>query len=722
MDATTNMAQEAATDAGDRPLCELVLQNSRLAGTRRALTGPLTLLGQAAGCELRLNVEGVRPLHCAIVIGREAVSLRDFGGEGVTRVNGEPVAQQDLCSGDLLTVGPFQFRIEINQAELDRERDALRVQAAAVAAQQAALSDEEMRLLMRRSALEKQENQLATHFEERRLELDNLQAEVSRNRAETTAARDLAAADKQAAAQDRADAKNAKAKLLHLRARFKKTWQARWKAREEEMGRQANALAEARKKFDEARQAFHANLLRFNGETELTRRQLQHAWTELGEAQKRWEEGHEREEREVENRRAALDERAASLAAAEKSLLRDRDQWTRLRATVMRESEGLDARVRNLRAQVLKLRFEQASPRPIVAAGPSVPPVVLPVPPTLQKAEPLPAGIDHPAPAVLVRLAGVLTDQRRVLLEQWQKMLQLHATWKDERRALLLAMEEAAQRLDHRERAIEEQRHEILAGQTALRHCQEGAREQQNRLDAWQARLTMRELAWEGEKGRILVEVARREEAVEACQEEVAKLRDRWIACRREEVEQLHAARAKCVSMRRHYAKLWRACQKEKAALTRDQRTLATKILALEHWRQEVLPRTNDAPDAEKRLAMLIQREEKLRAGTEEELAEKAKGLASEGARLDQRAGQLEKLEKGLTSREEELARQLAEFDVRQGNRAEDERRGREELVLLRQWQEQDRRRIAALQDEIERIVRTMLDDDTTPQSQSRAA
>src|SRR2546423_15260786 len=45
---------------------------------------------------------------------------------------------------------------------------ALRIQAAAVAAQQAALTDEEARLLERKSALEQHEEQLAAHLEAKR--------------------------------------------------------------------------------------------------------------------------------------------------------------------------------------------------------------------------------------------------------------------------------------------------------------------------------------------------------------------------------------------------------------------------------------------------------------------------------------------------------------------------------------------------------------------------
>src|SRR2546423_392053 len=61
--------------------------------------------------------------------------------------------------------------------------DALRIQVAAVAAQQAALAEEELRLQQRRGALEKQEAQLAAHLDDRRRRLLELQDEIKTERA-----------------------------------------------------------------------------------------------------------------------------------------------------------------------------------------------------------------------------------------------------------------------------------------------------------------------------------------------------------------------------------------------------------------------------------------------------------------------------------------------------------------------------------------------------------
>ncbi len=46
---------------------ELILQNGRHSGSSRPLGVPLTFIGRASGCDIRLNVEGVDPLHCLLV-------------------------------------------------------------------------------------------------------------------------------------------------------------------------------------------------------------------------------------------------------------------------------------------------------------------------------------------------------------------------------------------------------------------------------------------------------------------------------------------------------------------------------------------------------------------------------------------------------------------------------------------------------------------------------
>lgn len=154
---------------------ELVVQSGRQAGARRPLQLPLTFIGQAPGCDIRLNVPGIAPLHCLIAHTAGGFVLRDL--DSGTLLNGVPVTVQPLHDGDELTIGSFQFCLHLPPGAIENhpeEKAGLRIQAAAVAAQQAALLDEEVRLVQQRGTLEQQESQLAAHLDEKRRKLQEL--------------------------------------------------------------------------------------------------------------------------------------------------------------------------------------------------------------------------------------------------------------------------------------------------------------------------------------------------------------------------------------------------------------------------------------------------------------------------------------------------------------------------------------------------------------------
>src|SRR6476619_7229663 len=85
----------------------LVVQTGRRRGARRPLTGPVTVIVRAAGCDIRLDVAGVAALHCVLAPGPDGAVLRDLASRHGTAVNGSRVATAVLRDGDLITVGPF---------------------------------------------------------------------------------------------------------------------------------------------------------------------------------------------------------------------------------------------------------------------------------------------------------------------------------------------------------------------------------------------------------------------------------------------------------------------------------------------------------------------------------------------------------------------------------------------------------------------------------------
>src|SRR5262245_11065919 len=92
---------------------ELIVQNGRLSGTRRPLSDPLTLIGRATGCDVRLTVDGVGAQHCLVARTPAGLIVRDLGCEAGTQVNDHAVTTSTLQDGDILTVGPFRFLVRL---------------------------------------------------------------------------------------------------------------------------------------------------------------------------------------------------------------------------------------------------------------------------------------------------------------------------------------------------------------------------------------------------------------------------------------------------------------------------------------------------------------------------------------------------------------------------------------------------------------------------------
>ncbi len=79
--------QRPPTGAPNSSSAVLVVVSGRQSGARGPLTGPLTLIGRAPDCEVRLNVKGVQPHHAMLVQGPDGFLLRNLTDQAVT-VNG----------------------------------------------------------------------------------------------------------------------------------------------------------------------------------------------------------------------------------------------------------------------------------------------------------------------------------------------------------------------------------------------------------------------------------------------------------------------------------------------------------------------------------------------------------------------------------------------------------------------------------------------------------
>ncbi|HWG46016.1 MAG TPA: FHA domain-containing protein [Gemmataceae bacterium] len=719
---------EPPDDSSRAALGELVVQNGRLRGTRRALASALTLMGRDPLCEFHLNVESVNPLHCAIVRSPLGLLLRDLGSATGTFLNGEAIQDNPLQDGDLITIGPFQFRLDLPSDEpseepltakaLQAERDGLRIQAAAVAAQQAELIEEENQLEQRCKALERQKEQLAAHLDERRQQLLDLREQARQDRAalkaETEAARQqneevrsALGKEREAVRQELQQAGKERRRLVELRKRLKKRWRKHWHGHEAALQRREQEVAAERGKVErdavnlqrERVQLTQAQL-RFNGEVELGRRKLQDEWQSLGLAQQQWEACLNQEQAERARRLRELDQRAAALAGTERTLLEQRQHAEQLQLKLRKEAEGLDTRIRNQR-----LKLQEQAKQPLAdssLSSASIDTALLA--PVIRSREP-------DVPRVLARLAGELADQRLHLLEQWQRLLKVHEGLEPERSAILTEIESAARELVQRERRIDAREEALMANEVDLRRRQEALFEVRCSLEAWQARLTARETFLDNERVMLLADVRAREEQADAQVQRLEEMRQRRIRRRSQEIEELRVAREKHEQMRCDYALLWQECQDRRAELIREHRELAAKALTLEQFRQELLRRAADTPGADKRLQRLRRRNLARIKAEERDLTRERAALRAETKRLDARGGRLVGQEESLIVRHEKWMRQVAEWEDQRAASADLEQHRQQEL---RHWQlihEQDERQLSELREEVERIARLLLDE-----------
>jgi hypothetical protein len=728
----------------------LVVHAGRFAGVRRPLTAPVTLLGQAPHCDVRLHAEGVGEVHLALAAGPGAVHLRNLGGAGETLVNGAPFTTGPLGPGDVITVGPFSFRVEAasppdsepapTQEGLEVERDALRIQAAAVVAQQAALAEQEAHLRQRHTALGRQKEQLAAHLDKRRRHLLELQEQTRQDRADlkaaAEAARQEAEQERRQLAQANVEADQARQeidrqrrRLVELRKRLKQRWHRHWDGEKAGMAARERELAGGWEKvradsaaLDRERAHLLQERLRFNGEAELGRRRMQDEWQQLGLAQQQWEAALNQEQQRREQQRRELEKREAAVAAVERALADRQRQAEQRLAHLGADLVGLEERARNQRLKLFE-QEQQSARAGLALQGPGVAggeiPEAIPVPAGALVAVPVrPSVRRFDLPAVWGRLAGVLADQRRHLLEQWQRLLELHLAWGIEHNAVLEAVEAAARALAQREERLRAWEQELQAqgqaagaGELELRQRQQELSEVRVGLEGWQARLTAREAAWEAERTALLTQVRAREEAAAAQVERLEELRQRRLRRRGDELEAVRQARARCEELRKDYAALWQEYQERRAQLAQEQRELAARSLALEHLRQDLLARAPDPAALGRRLEKLERRHRVRLEAEEKALAEERRVLVAEGLRLEERARHLRQQEDDLIARHEEWARQQAEWEEERQEAAEVEVRRRQEVEHLRARHDVDERQLGQLREEVERIARLLIDE-----------
>lgn len=115
MTAGEEQAQAALLTAEAAPCVHLVLDAGADRESRIDCRRVVTLLGSREGCKLTLRHPKVSPVHVAIVNNGSQVLAVDLVTKTGTLLNGLKMEHERLSDGDMLTIHPWEFRVEIEQ-------------------------------------------------------------------------------------------------------------------------------------------------------------------------------------------------------------------------------------------------------------------------------------------------------------------------------------------------------------------------------------------------------------------------------------------------------------------------------------------------------------------------------------------------------------------------------------------------------------------------------
>jgi hypothetical protein len=598
---------------------------------------------------------------------------------------------------------------------LEREKDALRIQAAAVSAQQAALFEDEARIRRREKSVEEQETQLAAHLAERHRKLIDLQDEIGRTQTDFEADReaqcrrmaDLAqqvSIEQVAAADAQQNARLQRRRLWRLRGRLRKRLHKHWLTCQREKNEQLRALEKERQGLDHDRNCVRSEReilgqmrKRLSGEAELSRRQIEDAWRSYRQELQRQNALRASEREEIENARRDLSEREQQLAA-------ETCRWELRRERLQREVLGLETRIQNARLRLL----EHSGPASEVQRSTSKP--AIPVGHSEAAQEPADAG--HHL-LTLGQMTGDITDQRAHLVEQWQRLLQAQSAFEEERQQSLNDLETLAA-------AVEARRLEARSVSEQLGREAQASRQCRHQTVAEQAEWRSRQIAqeseahaaraeWQFRLDQVTGQLARLEECLQTSTERQSR---RW-KCVEKSLEGASRLRQSCMRLRRQW--MYRSQE-----IIRRERQVAERALAVEQYWQECTSQATDAVAAEKRLESLQRQwagaleEASTRLSAERREFECLVSAVNERALvIDRLAHDMGALDGDLSAREQALQQQLLDFHGRQSKRDRDH-----SIIKARRLALEEEN--ARLRQELENVAAQLLDNEP-PQLQIAA-
>jgi hypothetical protein len=96
-----------------RPNVWINIQRGRTKFPRRPVLGGRFLIGAGSNCQMQLGGDGMPFLHSVLLVAGQQVTLEAFVPWPELKLNGAPVQTASLLDGDKVSIGPFEFAVQI---------------------------------------------------------------------------------------------------------------------------------------------------------------------------------------------------------------------------------------------------------------------------------------------------------------------------------------------------------------------------------------------------------------------------------------------------------------------------------------------------------------------------------------------------------------------------------------------------------------------------------
>ena len=718
MQVTSSKSMAGQADYGRPGQCILKVINGKNPGTIKTLTSAVTLLGEEKGCEIRLNSPQIEQLQCVIVETPQGFMVRNLYDCDKVKVNGEAMEQAVLHTGDELSVGPFSFYVEYAEAgmsaqqklapedHLEEERQALRAQAAGVAAQQSALLQEELRLLQLEKALQEKEKQLGLHFQEKHLRQVQIQRTL-KSRFIKLKQQETALIGTMKKQQENLLSQTDAARFAQIR--YEKL-RNKLKSRKKTIARRQLAILATRntaidesmaklsKEYDhivKERKSLASAQELFQSTCETENRKLKESYDQLDSEQQQRSLKATTREIDLLHREKELSAKLSLLDHNQLILEQNEKHWNTYLTRLKLEEEGLEKRILNLREKLPDCSW----PLPNMDSVATHQPI-----------------FNMPADALMIQLEGMashLDDQRLVLLEAWHNLEQRKIAWERQQNELLAEIDVAGNELGRKQKQIEQWELSLVQKEENLYHKESQLSVQRKHIEADQATLSLQLKSYETDRNVLIHEIEVRSGTMEKLGQLTHETRRELCQKGLRERDELQKEKLRLDEIRLSANNIWKDYQNRLHELEFQKQSLAIAELAVGRMTLELLSGTNVGVGADRRLEK-IRKGIALRFEEERNLILEGKNHLQAGAVVFERQiRELAQRENELAIRSGDLAVAQASFDEIRQEVEKDKMLNLESIKILEGRNKLLETQIADLKSQVEKLHAVLIDETT---------